>query len=97
MVLRKSVQTIKRILKKANKSKTDPDIGLLEYRTTPLSDTGFSPSQLLMSRGLRSVLHCTPDKLVPHIPNLSKVKDKINLSRTEQKKYYDIGVKTLKP
>ena len=43
-------------LKKANKSKTDPYIGLLEYRTTLLSDTGFSPSKLLMSRGLRSVL-----------------------------------------
>ena len=48
----KTVQTIKRILIKANKSKSDPYIGLLEYRTTLLSDTGFSPSQLLMIRGL---------------------------------------------
>jgi len=80
-----------------HKNKTDPYIGLLEYRTTLLSDTGFSPSQLLTSRGLMSVLPCTPDKLVPHTPNLSKVKDKMNLSHTEQKKYYDIGAKTLKP
>ena len=84
-------------LKKANKSKTDPYIGLLEYRTTLLSDTGFSPSKLLMSRGLRSVLSCILDRLVPHTPNVSKANDKMNLSRTEQIKYNDIGAKTLKP
>jgi hypothetical protein len=84
-------------LKKADTSKTDPYIGLLEYRTTLLSDTGFSLSKLLMSRGLRSVLSCTLDRLVPHTHSVSKANDKMNLSRTKQIKYYDIGAKTLKP
>ena len=35
--------------------------------------------------------------MVPHTPNLSKAKEKNNLTHTEQKKYYDIGAKTLKP
>ena len=69
----------------------------MEYRTTPLSDTGLSPSQLLMSRSLRSILPCTPDKLAPKSPDLSKVRKNMNLSRTVQKKYHDVGAKTLKP
>ena len=49
-----------------------------------------------MRRGLTSVLTSTPDKLIPHTPIVSKVKDKMNFSRTEQMKHYDIGAKTLK-
>ena len=42
----KAVQTVKRILKKAN----DPYIGLMEYRNTPITGMAYSPTQLLMGR-----------------------------------------------
>lgn len=45
------VRTIKNILGKSS----DPYLGLLAYRTSPLT-TGFSPSQLMMNRELRSTI-----------------------------------------
>ena len=59
----KAVQTAKRIIMKATASGQDPYIALLEYRTTPISDCGKSPAQLLMSRRLRSILPSTPASL----------------------------------
>ena len=45
------VQTMKNILDKS----ADPFLGLLAYRTSPLS-TGFSPAELMMNRTLRSTI-----------------------------------------
>ena len=42
----KAVQTVKKILKKS----TDPFIGLLEYRNTPISGMSYTPMQLLVPR-----------------------------------------------
>ena len=61
----KAVQTVKRIVMKATASGRDPYIALLEYCTTPISDCGKSPAQLLMSRRLRSILPSTPASLQP--------------------------------
>lgn len=46
----RAVQTVKRILKKAD----DPYIGMLEYRNTPVTRMTYSPSQLLISRTART-------------------------------------------
>ena len=56
----RAVQTIKILLKKAQ----DPYIALLNYRTTPLQH-GSSPSELLMSRKLRSRVPTFPSVHVP--------------------------------
>ncbi len=48
----RAVQTVKNLLKKAQ----DPCKALLDYRSTPLEGIGFSPSQLLMSRRLKTTL-----------------------------------------
>ena len=47
--IERAVKTVKSMLEKA----TDPYIGLLSYRTTPLAN-GYSPAELLMNRKLRS-------------------------------------------
>ncbi|KYQ58519.1 hypothetical protein ALC60_02483, partial [Trachymyrmex zeteki] len=46
-----AVKTVKRILKK----ETEPTLGLLAYRTSPL-ETGSSPCELLMGRKLRTTI-----------------------------------------
>lgn len=61
----RAVRTVKEILKKDG----DPYLGLLAYRSTALQN-GFSPSQLLMGRRLRSTLPIIPEKLIPtEVPN----------------------------
>ena len=56
----KTVQIAKRILEKCRVDGKDPYFALLEYRTTPLH-LGYSPSQLFMSRKLRSILPVVSD------------------------------------
>lgn len=56
----RAVQTAKRLIKK-NKDE-DIFLALLAYRTSPL-EHGFSPSELLMNRKLRSTLPILPSKL----------------------------------
>ena len=54
--IERQVRTIKSILKKAKQYKTDYDLALLCWRTTPISQKLDSPGQLLMGRRLKSNL-----------------------------------------
>ncbi|RWR98939.1 uncharacterized protein B4U79_03400, partial [Dinothrombium tinctorium] len=87
------IQTVKRLIKKATESGCDPHLALLEYRTTPLADIGFSPSQLLMNRRLRSKLPSTEEQLKPAIPQ--HMECKMNENKEKQCKYYNRGSKEL--
>ncbi len=49
----KGVQIIKRMLKKATETGSDPHLALLNYRAAPL-ECGKSPAELLMNRKLRT-------------------------------------------
>ena len=49
--IERAIKTVKSMLEKA----TDPYIGLLSYRTTPLAND-YSPAELLMSHKLRSTV-----------------------------------------
>ena len=55
----KGVEIVKRLLKKAAETKSDPYLALWTYRSSPLG-CGASPSELLMNRKLRHTL--------PHMP-----------------------------
>ena len=48
------VQTMNGLFKKADEDGRDPYLALLEYRNTPVSGLQYTPSQMLMSRLLRS-------------------------------------------
>lgn len=61
----RAVKTIKSLLKKTG----DPYLAILAYRSTPL-EVGFSPSELLMRRRLRSTVPITQEQLTPRIPDI---------------------------
>jgi hypothetical protein len=92
----RNVQTVKLLLKKAEKDGADPYLALLQFRNAPISglSSHVSPAQLLMSRVLRSKLPVSKELLI------SKTHNAINdLKRRQevQKKFYDKNSKDLKP
>ena len=90
----RAVRTIKNLLKKGD----DPYKALLTYRTTPLQQ-GYSPSQLLMGRVLRTTVPTTRAQRKPRIPDLSLVKTKDQQIKRRQKKDFDShhGARELPP
>ena len=76
----KSVQILKRILNKAKQGGTDPYLGLLEHRNTAIDNMG-SPTQLSMSRQLRSVLPVTSQHLSPRV--IERLKQKQALRKQQ--------------
>nr|XP_022906822.1 uncharacterized protein K02A2.6-like [Onthophagus taurus] len=62
----KAVGIAKNIIKKANNLK-DIYSGLLEYRCTPVAGLKYSPSEILMSRVLRSKLPTIKNILIPKV------------------------------
>ena len=60
----KAVQTVKRIIKKAE----DLYIGLPEYHNTPVTGMKYSPLQLLLSRVARTKIPLAKELLQPEVP-----------------------------
>ena len=86
---------MKRILKKARDSKKDPYLAILAYRRTPLKSCELSPSELCMSRRLRSNLPCTNERLKLQPLKLSYVREKLSANRERQKKFHGRSAKHL--
>ena len=57
--IERSVQTVKRLLRKAEASGQDPYLAMLTYRTTPVDSNLPSPAQLLNHRDYRTQLPCS--------------------------------------
>ena len=62
-----SVKTVKRIMKKAQKCESDPAVGLMEYRATPIQGLDVSPAQLLFNRQIRTFMPTTTAMLMPEV------------------------------
>ncbi|KAL4082419.1 hypothetical protein QTP88_029979, partial [Uroleucon formosanum] len=58
----KAVHISKQLLKKCHSEKVDLETALLEYRCTPIVELNASPSELLMSRLLKTKLPISRDK-----------------------------------
>lgn len=84
----RTVQTAKRLLTKSKKDGHNLFMSLLAYRSTPLS-IGLSPSQLLMSRRLRSNLPMHPYLLKPHVHDHFDVKHSMMSDKVKLKQNYD--------
>lgn len=87
----KAVQTVKRILKKTS----DPYIGLLEYRNTPVIGMIYSPSQLLMGCATRTKIPVAQELLKPKVA--TEVKYQLQACQQQQVYYYNQGARPLIP
>ncbi|XP_035212387.1 uncharacterized protein K02A2.6-like, partial [Stegodyphus dumicola] len=61
----RSVQTAKKLLKKAQADHVDPYLALLAHRNTPTNEMLGSPAQRLMSRRTRTILPTSEELLKP--------------------------------
>ena len=80
----RAVGTIKGLLRKSR----DPYKALLSYRSTPLQN-GYSPSQLLMGRLLRSTVPITRSQRELRVPDLITVRAREKQSKARQKRNHD--------
>ena len=60
-----TVQTAKKLLKKAKYEKTDPNMALLDLRNTPIEEINLSPTQMLMGHRTKTRLPMSSKLLEP--------------------------------
>lgn len=92
----RSIRTVKSLLKKCHETKSDPYIALLQYRTTPKGSLE-SPSELLMSRKLRTKLPILKKNLKPKLINYRRHRRLKKEKQEKLKTYYNKRTKNLKP
>ena len=80
----RAVRTVKDLLKKED----DPYKALLAYRSTP-TELGYSPSELLFCRKLKSTVPLTNEQRLPKVPDRSKVSCKDEKLKGRQKQNFD--------
>uniref|UniRef100_A0A0A9W2U6 RNA-directed DNA polymerase n=1 Tax=Lygus hesperus TaxID=30085 RepID=A0A0A9W2U6_LYGHE len=79
-----AVHTAKKILAKCENLR----IGLLSYNSSPLKN-GFSPSELLMGRRLRTMVPISTENLRPKLPDMGKLQQFEREDRERRKHYFD--------
>ncbi|XP_031333730.1 uncharacterized protein K02A2.6-like [Photinus pyralis] len=90
----RSIGTLKNMIIKAFECNEDPYLALLQYRTTP-NESLNSPSQLLMSRLLRTRLPIKESLLQSQLTDLNKQKQFIERMNFKKSHYFNKSCKTL--
>jgi hypothetical protein len=90
----RTIQTVKKIMKKTLKAREDVNVALLEYCTTPIDAKIGSPAEILFGRQIRSTLqslitNCTPDRDV--------ITESLQLRQERQCENYNATAKDLPP
>ena len=80
----RAVGTVKSLLKKEK----DPYLAILSYRATPLQN-GYCPSELLMSRKLRTVVPITREQRKPRVPDTETLRAREEKLKADQKRNFD--------
>ena len=81
----RAVKTVKSLLKKSD----DPYMALMIYRSTPLNN-GFSPSELLVNKRLRTTLPVVESQLQPAIPEYNVFREKETMMKANMKRNFDV-------
>ena len=93
--MERNVQTVKQLLRKADESKQDAFLALLEFRNSPISGMDESPAELLMSRKLRTRLPTSKSLLDPQPRSPSQIRHNLLTRQQRQKAFYDRGTRPL--
>ena len=91
----RAIQTVKNVLRKAQESKKDVYLALLEYRNTPVDTNIPSPAELLFQRKLRTRLPCKQSMLKPSLQ--TDIHQKLQCRQAKVKRYHDTFAKPLEP
>jgi hypothetical protein len=89
------VQTVKNIMKKCLEDGHDLHLALLNYRASPIAGLDYSPSELLMSRKLKTKLPTTESQVMPQVVN--NAREHLQSRQNKYKAYFDQGTKVLPP
>lgn len=88
----RNIQTIKSMLTKCKATNSDPYLALLQFRTTP-NASGVSPTQLLMSRLLRTRLPILNNNLRPKVVDSFEHNRKLEKYQQKMCDYYNKNAK----
>ena len=80
-------------MRKAEESKSDPYLALLDWRNTPTEILNSSPAQRLFNRRTKTQLPTSNKLLKPWIPD--NVKEKLRYQKAKQSIHYNKGTKEL--
>jgi transposase InsO family protein len=78
----RTVQTVRRIFQKCKRN----NLGILEYRNTPIDNLDHSPAELLQGRQLRSLLPVLPSQLATKALDHHKVATNTQISKDKATK-----------
>ena len=94
-LVERNVQTVKQLLRKADESRQDAFLALLEFRNSPISGMDESPAELLTSRKLRTRLPTSKSLLQPQPRCTSQIRHNLLTRQQRQKEFYDRGTRPL--
>ncbi|UYV74913.1 K02A2.6-like [Cordylochernes scorpioides] len=87
-MVERTVQTLKKLIKRCGEESTDPYLALLNLRNTPHNNLP-SPAQILMSRNLRSIIPSKTSQFVPSMINNEAIQKQLVDNQVKMKNYYD--------
>ena len=85
-----AVKTMKTLMQKCHRDRSDPYEALIELRNTPRQDTGKSPAEVLFGRSIRTLI---PNILRKH--DYKDITEKRSRRKQTVRKWYDKGAKDL--
>ncbi|UYV67996.1 hypothetical protein LAZ67_5002745, partial [Cordylochernes scorpioides] len=87
-MVERTVQTLKKLIKRCGEESTDPYLALLNLRNTPHNNLP-SPAQIMMSRNLRSIIPSKTSQFVPSMINNEAIRKQLVDNQVKMKTYYD--------
>ncbi|UYV68861.1 hypothetical protein LAZ67_6001298, partial [Cordylochernes scorpioides] len=95
-MVERTVQTLKKLIKRCGEESTDPYLALLNLRNTPHNNLP-SPAQILMSRKLRSIIPSKTSQFVPSMINNEAIQKQLVDNQVKMKNYYDTHTRPADP
>ncbi|UYV83155.1 K02A2.6-like, partial [Cordylochernes scorpioides] len=87
-MVERTVQPLKKLIKRCGEESTDPYLALFNLRNTPHNNLP-SPAQIMKSRKLRSIIPSKTSQFVPSMINNEAIQKQLVDNQVKMKNYYD--------